>query len=91
MPCCGVVKAFHAWNETTVATIETKDCSGRDRAGVVIGFSRDDRSDGVATYSTIEEAEAFLQLVRNAIDDAKRIEAGQAPLAQEGRTPPTAQ
>lgn len=91
MPIVGKVKSFHTWNETTIATIETTDRGGRNRGGIAIGFSRHDRCDGVATYSTIEEAEILIQLLRSAIDDAIRIEAGQAPLAQEGRIPPTVQ
>lgn len=91
MPCVGQVKLFHSWNETTVATIETTDRAGAKRAGVAIGFSKHDRTDGVATYSTIAEAEALVALIQNAILDARRIEAGEPALAPAGVEPPTVQ
>jgi hypothetical protein len=84
MPILGRLKTFHSWNETTVCTVETRDRSGATRGAIAIGFSNHGRSDGVTTYSTIEEAEAVVVLLQNAIDDARRIERGEAPLAQEG-------
>lgn len=91
IPICGQVKSFHTWNETTVCTIETVDASRRRRGGIAIGFSKHGREDGVATYSTIAEAEALLALLGNAIADARRIEAGQPTHARPGREPPTVQ
>lgn len=80
MPILGNVKQFHTWNETTVCTVA---CEGR-RGAVAIGFSKHGRADGVATYSSIEEAKLIVALIVNAISDAERIERGEAPLAALG-------
>tara|TARA_R110000782_G_scaffold51433_2_gene110832 strand:+ start:243 stop:569 length:327 start_codon:yes stop_codon:yes gene_type:complete len=84
MPILGRTKLFHTWDETTVCTVE---CEG-NRGAIAIGFSKHNRDDGVATYSTISEAKVIVTLIQNAIADAERIERGVAPLAHEGRNPP---
>lgn len=84
MPILGQMKGFYIWNELTVCSIETTDSTGAKRGGVAIGFSQSHRAQGVATISSIKEAEVLIQLMQNAVDDAKRIEAGQQPYAEEG-------
>lgn len=87
MPIVDKTKPFLAMNETTVCTVELTDRSGAKRGAVAIGFSRHDLAHGYVTYSAIDEAEAIVALIRNAIDDAKRIEAGEPCLAVPGIAP----
>lgn len=84
MPILGQIKLFHTWNQSTVATAECQDASGRVRGAIVIGFSNVNRPDGCATYSSIEEARALVKLIEAVITDAERIEQGLSPLAQPG-------
>jgi hypothetical protein len=77
-------KNCHSWDELTVLTAEVPDEDNKVRGAVTMAMSKNGRPDGVATFSTIEEAETIIQLIQNAIDDAKRIERGEATLAQEG-------
>jgi len=88
MPILDTVKDFHALNESTVCTVETYDQAGNVRGAIALGLSRHDLPHGFVVYQSIAEAEAMVVLLQNGINDAKRIEAGIAPLAPAGITPP---
>jgi hypothetical protein len=88
MPILDRTKPFVAMNESTVCTVETSDKAGAKRGAVALGLSRHDLGHGFVVYQTIEEAEAIVVILGNAIADAKRIEAGEQPLAPAGRQPP---
>lgn len=89
MPILHRIKQLLSLNESTVCTVETTDRGGRRRGAVAWGVSRHDLDHGFVVYHSIDEAEALIALLRNAIDDARRIEAGQPPLAPEGIAPPS--
>jgi hypothetical protein len=88
MPIVGRMKPFSTMNESVVATVETQDTTGATRGAVAFGISRHDLPHGFVVYQTIVEAEAIVALLQNAIDDAKRIEAGIPPLAPLSDAPP---
>lgn len=88
MPILSRSIPFLAMNESTVCTVETVDVAGAKRGAIALGISRHDLPHGFVVYQSVDEAEAMIGLMRNAIDDAKRIEAGTQPVAIEGRDPP---
>lgn len=88
MPIVGRVKSFVTMNETTVCTVETRDRAGDKRGAIALGLSHQHLDRGFAIYQSIAEAEAIVALLQNSIADARRIEAGEAPLAPEGIEPP---
>lgn len=88
MPIVDKVKLFSSMNESVVCTVETHDTAGNKRGAIAFGVSRHDLPHGFAVYQTIVEAEAIVAMLQNAIDDAKRIEAGIAPLAPISDAPP---
>lgn len=88
MPIVDRTLPFIAMNESTVCTVETSDRAGKKRGAVALGLARHDMSSGCAVYQSIAEAEAIVALLKNAIADAKRIEAGETPLAPDGIAPP---
>lgn len=87
LPILDKVKPFVSMNESVVCTLETRDRSGAKRAGIAIGLSRHDLNHGYVVYQTVEEAEAIVALLRAGIADARRIEAGEQPLAPAGIEP----
>lgn len=88
MPILGRMKPFLTMNEATIATVETVDSTGAKRGAIAYGISHDSLDHGFVTYSTIEEAEAIVALLQAGIADAKRIEAGETPLAPISTEPP---
>lgn len=84
MPILGRMKQFFHMDESTICTVETKDRAGNTRGAVAFGMSHHAISIGYVIYSQIDETEAIIALLQNAVIDAKRIEAGLAPFAQEG-------
>lgn len=88
MPIVGRVKPFLTMNETTVCTVETPDETGRTRGAIALGISHHTLDHGFVVYQSITEAEAVVALLQNAIADARRIEAGEVPLAPAGVEPP---
>ena len=88
MPSLDETKPFVIADYTTICTLKTQDVAGRTRGAIAFGIARRNTPMGVATISTIEEAKAIVELLKNGIADAERIERGERPLAPEGRTPP---
>ena len=74
-------RACHAWNEMSVHAVEVEDHTGRTRGTVAIALSKTGRSDGVVAYHEVEHAETLIGLIQSAIDDARRIDRGEAPIA----------
>ena len=77
MPILDKTQPFVSMNESAVCTVETRDQSGAKRGAVALGLSRHDFNHGYVVYQTIEEAEAIVALLRLAIADARRVEAGE--------------
>lgn len=88
MPIVDTVKPFISMNESVVCTVETHDTSGAKRGAIALGISRFNIQHGYVVYQSIPEAETLIALLQNAIDDARRIEAGIAPLAPVTDVPP---